>query len=33
LETSFPGAEAGRIATETTSFLERLSERRIVVVE
>lgn len=33
LESTFPGAEAGRIAGETTAFLEKLREKRIVVVE
>ena len=33
LESAFPGAEAGRIATETTAFLEKLRDRRIVVIE
>ena len=33
LECAFPGAETGRIASETTSFLEKLREKRIVVVE
>ena len=31
LERAFPGVEAGRIATETAEFLEKLAERRIVL--
>lgn len=31
LESEFPGAEAGVIATETTAFLEKLMERRVVI--
>ena len=31
LETVFPGAEAGRIASETTAFLEKLMERRVII--
>jgi pyrroloquinoline quinone biosynthesis protein D len=31
LESVFPGAEAGVIATETTAFLEQLMERRVVI--
>ena len=33
LENAFPGAESGRIASETTAFLDKLRERRIVVFE
>jgi pyrroloquinoline quinone biosynthesis protein D len=31
LESAFPGAEAGLIAAETTAFLEKLMERRVVI--
>jgi pyrroloquinoline quinone biosynthesis protein D len=33
LESQFPGSETGRIENETAAFLEKLQERRIVVVE
>jgi pyrroloquinoline quinone biosynthesis protein D len=31
LESVFPGAEAGVIAAETTAFLDKLMERRVVI--
>jgi pyrroloquinoline quinone biosynthesis protein D len=31
LESVFPGTEAGLIAVETTAFLEKLMERRVVI--
>jgi pyrroloquinoline quinone biosynthesis protein D len=31
LESVFPGAEAGLIASETTAFLEKLIERRVII--
>jgi len=33
LAVKFPGADATRIEGETTAFLERLEEKRIIVVE